>query len=170
MEAQNEPKYDWSRFVKRVNLNTDERTAYRLWATREGLEKWFLRNAIFKRNGREIPPTTELKAGDEYEWYWHGWTDDMVEKGTILEANGRDLLRFSFGKAGEVTIRIKSEQGQLIIELLQEKIPLDEHSLYYFHLGCSTGWVFYLTNMKSILEGGPDLRNRNADLKNVITA
>lgn len=31
------------------------------------------------------------------------------------------------------------------------------------HIGYKTGWTFYLANLKSILEGGIDLRNRNPD-------
>jgi Activator of Hsp90 ATPase homolog 1-like protein len=163
-------QYDWSRFVKRVNIDSDIATLYRSWATRLGLENWFLRKAIFTRAQLMLKPDAELKAGDEYEWYWHGWPDEMVERGKVLEANGRDKFGFSFGKAGNVRISIGKEEGQWLVELAQEAIPLDDHSRYYYHLGCSTGWTFYLTNLKSVLEGGPDLRNRDVNLKNVITA
>jgi hypothetical protein len=37
-------------------------------------------------------------------------------------------------------------------------------------VGCQLGWTFYLTNMKSIAEGGIDLRNRDIDFKNVVNA
>jgi hypothetical protein len=169
-EEKKQPQYDWSRFVKRVNINTDPHKAYQSWATPKGLENWFLRKAVFTRERLMLKPEADLKAGDEYEWYWHGWPDEMVEKGRVLEANGRDRFGFSFGKAGNVTISVKKEQGQLLVELLQEEIPLDDYSRYLYHLGCSTGWVFYMTNLKSVLEGGPDLRNRDVNLKNVITA
>jgi hypothetical protein len=169
-EKKKEPDYDWSRFVKRVNISTDLKTAYQSWATRKGLENWFLRKAIFTRDQLVLKPDVELQAGDEYEWYWHGWPDEMVERGRVLEANGVDKFGFSFGKAGNVTINVKKEQGQWLVELTQEGIPMDEYSRYFFHLGCSTGWVFYMTNLKSVLEGGPDLRNRDMNLKNVITA
>jgi hypothetical protein len=169
-EEKKPPQYDWSRFVKRVNITTDPAMAYFSWATRQGLETWFLRKAIFTREGLVLNPDAELKAGDEYEWYWHGWPDETVEKGRILEANGRDKFKFSFGKAGNVSVSIKKEEGQWLVELLQDEIPLDDYSRSFYHLGCSTGWTFYMTNLKSVLEGGPDLRNRDVNLKNVITA
>jgi hypothetical protein len=33
-----------------------------------------------------------------------------------------------------------------------------------------SGWSFFMVNLKSILENGYDLRNKNEELKNVITA
>jgi hypothetical protein len=30
---------------------------------------------------------------------------------------------------------------------------------------CQLGWTFYLANLKSVIEGGVDLRNKNVDLK-----
>jgi len=163
--------YDWTRFVKRVNINADADAIYKAWATQEGLEKWFLRQATFTtiggtpRGGKEL-----VQVGDTYSWLWHGWGDDTAEHGSILETNGVDQLKFIFGEAGTVTITIKTEQGQTIAELLQENIPGDEKGKTWYHLGCSTGWVFYMANLKSVLEGGIDLRNRNVELKNVITA
>ena len=37
-------------------------------------------------------------------------------------------------------------------------------------MGCLEGWTFYLTNLKSVIEGGLDLRNKNLDIKGVINA
>lgn len=163
--------YDWTRFVKRVNVNADINTVYKCWATQEGLEKWFLREAIFttadgQQRGRHEP----VQPGDKYAWRWHGWDDTTTEYGQISEANGIDSLKFVFGEAGNVTITIKTEQGQTIAELLQENISTDEKGKAWYHLGCSTGWVFYMANLKSVLDGGIDLRNKNVELRNVITA
>jgi hypothetical protein len=40
----------------------------------------------------------------------------------------------------------------------------------HYFIECGSGWSFYLVNLKSILEGGPDLRNKNPDVKHVINA
>ncbi len=40
----------------------------------------------------------------------------------------------------------------------------------YFFIECGKGWTFYMTNLKSILEGGIDLRNKIESVKNVINA
>ncbi|MBI1938679.1 MAG: SRPBCC domain-containing protein [Ignavibacteriales bacterium] len=164
-------KHDWSRFVKRIPINAETKEIYKSWAAPHGLEKWFLRKAEFKDTNKKIlGPNEIIQVGDTYEWYWHGWPDEVVERGTILEANGRDFLKFSFGKAGIVSVAIKNEEGENIVELTQEEIPTDEESKVNFHMGCSEGWAFYLVNLKSILEGGIDLRNKDLRLKRVVNS
>jgi uncharacterized protein YndB with AHSA1/START domain len=163
--------YDWSRLVKRINVRAEEKKVYAALTTPHGLEKWFLRKAIFTdRQGQLRNPLHSVEVGDQYEWYWHGYGDQTVEKGTILENNKADRVGFTFGKAGVVSISLKQEEGELIIELTQEGIPTDEENKVNFHLGCSTGWVFYLTNLKSIAQGGIDLRNKSLSLKHMINS
>lgn len=164
-------KHDWSRFVKRIPINAGTEELYKSWATPHGLEKWFLRKAGFKNNDKKLlNPNEFIQVGDTYEWYWHGWPDEVVERGTILEANGKDFLKFNFGKAGIVSVTIKNEENENIVELIQEEIPTDEESKVNFHMGCSEGWAFYLVNLKSILEGGIDLRNKDLRLKRVVNS
>jgi hypothetical protein len=40
----------------------------------------------------------------------------------------------------------------------------------YFFIECGLGWTFYLANLKSILEGGLDLRNKNPEIQKMINA
>ncbi len=58
----------------------------------------------------------------------------------------------------------------MIVELVQYEIPVDEQGQVYCHNGCTKGRLFYLTNLKSILEDGVDFRNKNAGLKYVINS
>jgi len=140
---------DWSKFVVRVPVYTDAQTT---------------------PDGAVVKPQDYIQTGDKYEWRWHGWSDDVVERGTFLDANGKDFLKFVFGKAGIVSVQIKIEEGAAIVELTQEEIPVDEESKFSFHVGCSTGWTFYLANLKSVLEGGLDLRNKNIKLQKVLNS
>jgi hypothetical protein len=114
--------------------------------------------------------TEFIKNDDTYRWLWFGYGDETEERGTILEANGTDLVKFTFAGTCTVTIAIKQEQGISIVELWQENIPVDDKSKASWHLGCSTGWTFYLANLKSVLEGGLDLRNKNEELKRVVNS
>jgi hypothetical protein len=43
-------------------------------------------------------------------------------------------------------------------------IPQDDYSRQHIRLGCSNGWAFYLHNLKSVYEGGLDLRNKDPKL------
>lgn len=163
--------YDWSRFVTRINVKASTEKLYWCWATREGMEYWFLRMSEYKKPDGSIRVSNEpVQKNDTYAWRWHGWGDETTEYGNILDCNGKDLFKFSFGKAGNCLVTIKTEDTETIVELAQDNIPTDEQGMHYWHLGCKTGWTFYLANLKSLLEGGIDLRNRNENLKNVVNS
>src|SRR4029077_15357171 len=93
--------YDWSKFTRRIPVNAGTQKIYDAWAKPFGLQYWFLRTGRLKtssgngRGGNEY-----IQTGDTYEWAWHGYTDDVQERGAILEANGKDFFKFIFGKAG----------------------------------------------------------------------
>ena len=163
--------YDWSRFTVRINVNAPLDKLYQAWITREGIEYWFLRFSEFKKSDGTLRGNKEpVEKGDTYKWRWHGYPDSVTEEGTILQLNGKDFFKFSFGKAGICSLTIKQEQGETIVEMLQENIPTDEHGMQNYHVGCKNGWTFHFTNMKSIFEGGLDLRNKNEQLQEVINS
>ena len=163
--------YDWSRFSTRINVNAETNDIYAAWTTPGRLEAWFLRLAEFTRPDNTLRGERDaITRGDRYRWLWYGYDDSVVETGTILDANGRDFLRFTFAGSCIVTVTIKKESGETIVELEQQNIPLDETARVNYHIGCITGWTFYLANLKSILEGGIDLRNKNQSVRKVINA
>ncbi len=163
--------YDWSSFKLRIPMNASIEEVYKCWSTSEGLTSWFLREANFQSNEGVARSVDEpVRPGDSYVWKWHGYGDDVKEEGHILSANHKDELSFSFGKAGDVTVSIFTAKDVTLCEVEQTNIPTDEKGKEYYHLGCSKGWLFYLANLKSYLQGGIDLRNRDVDLKDVINS
>lgn len=164
-------EFDWSRFSVRINVKAPIDKLYWCWATKAGIEYWFLRKSDYiKPEGSLYQKDEFVQQGSSYSWYWHGYPDEVVEHGEILDCNGKDHFQFRFGDAGICTIRIYTEQGEQIVELIQAQIPVDEKAKQNWHIGCKTGWTFYLSNLKSLLEGGIDLRNRDEKIQNVITA
>lgn len=152
---------NWSQFTVRIDVNASVEKLYAAWATRAGIESWFLRLSEFKSADGISRGNMELvQKGDIYKWLWHGWPDETVEHGTILDCNGNDFFRFSFGKAGNCTVRIYKEKEETIVEILQDDIPDDETGKHTWHLGCKTGWTYYLANLKSVYQFGTDLRNK----------
>lgn len=164
--------FDWSRFTVRINIKSKSiEQLYRAWATRGGIEYWFLRMSEYSQpNGSLRGDDEPVHKGDTYRWRWFGYNDDVTETGEILDCNGIDFFKFRFGKAGDCSICIYEEQNEMIVELLQDNIPTDDKAKELWHIGCKTGWTFYLANMKSMFEGGIDLRNKNEALQNVISA
>ena len=163
--------FNWSRFTVRINVKATTEKLFWCWATKEGIESWFLRKSDYKNSVGTLRGNNEfVQTGDTYSWWWHGYPDDVAEHGEILDCNGKDFFKFKFGGAGNCTVTIYKEQEENIVELLQDEIPTDDMAKQNWHIGCKTGWTFYLANLKSILEGGIDLRNKNEQLQNMLNA
>src|SRR5687767_11036884 len=98
---------DWSRFVTRINVGAPADEIYNAWATRDGMESWFVRLSEYKdKDGVERAADEEVTVGDTYKWLWFGYDDKAVEHGQILELKKGEYFKFSFGKAGIVTVTI----------------------------------------------------------------
>lgn len=167
------PGYDFTKFVKRITL---QRTIplqkiYAAWTTQEGMESWFLRLAEFSNaNGEKRRPNEPVRTGDTYKWLWFGYDDTTGEVSSVLDTNNKDMFRFGFSGGCIVTVTIKEENNETICELVQQ-MPMDnKEEQQYFYIECGKGWTFYMANLKSVLEGGVDLRNKNAGIGNVINA
>ncbi|HWB61907.1 MAG TPA: SRPBCC domain-containing protein [Chitinophagales bacterium] len=161
--------YDWSRFTKRININAPVEQIYKAWATQAGLESWFLSKAAFNQAERLRSKIEFAQAGDTYQWTWFGY-EDATDTGKVLAANGVNTFSFSFAGECVVTVTIKTESHETIVELTQDNIPTDEKSKVSKNINCQAGWVFYLTNLKAVLESGIDLRNKDESLPNMINA
>ena len=131
---------DWSRFSVRININAPVEMLFNAWTQKAGIEHWFLRLCEFTGpDGKKRREDEAVAKGDLYKWLWHGYPDETVEFGSILETNGRDQLKFSFGKAGNCTVKIHQEKGQTIVQLIQDDIPTDDEGKKNFHCGCMKG-------------------------------
>lgn len=163
--------HDWTQFNIRIDIeDVTIKDIYDCWTSQEGLQQWFLRQADFRsQNGNFRHFREQIQKGDTYKWLWYGWDDETSETGEILSTNGVDQITFSFEKC-EVEVKIYLEEDTTICELTQSKIATDEKSKVNTYMGCRSGWSFFMCNLKSILEGGIDLRNKNENLTNLINA
>lgn len=167
--------YDWCSFEKKIYINASIDRIYTCFANRKGMEEWFLRQCLYyKADGTTLEKEEFAKAGDLYTFIWHGWPDDVFEKGHILQANGEDTFEFTFNGNGsnniKVIVSLSAENDLCCVSLKQYDIPEDEKSKTQWHIGCIEGWLFYLVNLKSVLEGGIDLRNKDLAIQGVINA
>ncbi len=157
---------NWTKFTVTADFNTDARSIYDAWATPAGLESWFLRKAEFYTiMGRLREPEEYILKEDTYAWYWHGFDDGTVEKGQVLEVNNIDFLKFTFTSGTIVSLNIKSSNALTNVEWTQENIKEEPDPSKNLFVQCQTGWTFYLANLKSIVEGGIDLRNKRMDVR-----
>jgi uncharacterized protein YndB with AHSA1/START domain len=152
----------WASFTLITNIDTDDvRSIFEAWATPAGMEKWFLRKADFYTITKRLRLPQELiKKEDTYKWLWYGYSDEAAESGEVLATNEIDLLKFTFTGGSIVTIAIESRKGFTVVKLTQENIPEENDLDKNLYVQCQIGWTFYLANLKSIIEGGVDLRDK----------
>lgn len=161
--------FNWTTFTKRIAVKANLSVIYDAWTKPSEIEKWFLSNAnYYDENTNPIKRESNIKKNNTYEWSWYLY--DIVEKGKITEANGMDFLQFTFAGECLVDIKLSKQNEYVVVELTQKNIPTDDESKQDIRLGCDSGWSFFLVNLKSIYEGGLDLRNKNADLKRMINS
>ncbi len=156
--------FDWTCFTKRYVIKSSVKKLYDAWTIPSKIEGWFLsKTTYYKASGEVADRNSNVVEGDQYEWNWFFY--DGTERGRILKANGKDHLQFNFANNCLVDVQIKDiGEGKVIIELTQSGIPTDDQSKEQIRLGCEGGWAFYLVNLKSIAEGGLDLRNKDTGL------
>ncbi len=167
-------KNDWTEFELGIFIKSRPDDLYALMATAQGLTKWFVRSADFapsdgppkdlKRAKQPPTPSEQLRPESElcrtndrylWEWYYDGGTSG---EGWILEVRPPNRIRFTFGKEMEVDVSIRKQGAWCMLDLRQYKIPDTPRGRWDMHMGCRVAWTFFLTNLKSVAEGGHDLR------------
>lgn len=155
--------FDWTSFTKRIAIKSSLSEIYEAWTVAANLEKWFLERVVFHDvGGKLLENTKPVKSGIRYDWYWY--LDATPMQGEILSANGKDFIQFTFEGSSLVDVKLSTLDEYVIVELRHHNIPQDDNSKQHIRLGCSSGWAFYMHNLKSVYEGGIDLRNKDAKL------
>ena len=164
-------EYDWLVFTKRVTINARKEEIFKAWSTQKGLETFFLQQAFFEsKENRKRAIDETVGIGDSYEWSWYGYPDSLKEYGKIIDLERDKRIAFSFTQSCLVAVEIKSGNGINICELSQSMQPAEEAYRQSLYIECGLGWTFYLANLKSVLEGGIDLRNKDESIQQVINA
>ena len=174
---------DWFGFTQVIHIRTDAVNAWRMLATCDGLERWFLGKAdAWTHDGRQWPREVSLEHGAKLRMTWMcvGACDERGTFSTEEQSEDNDVLRTEapqrirlgwYSGKGWVEFRVSPHlaDGRVTIELEQRMHPSsDFRQLEQAYIGCREGWAFYLTNLKSVLEYGTDLRERTPDRKGII--
>jgi uncharacterized protein YndB with AHSA1/START domain len=158
--------HDWTTFSLRITIKASITEIFDYWIYPEKIEQFFLEKADFVTANNTIRnKKTAIEKGDCYTWKWHG--SSSIATGEVIHNNNNNELVFSFFNC-TVVVKVFEFEGEHMLELTQSNISTDEESKANIHIGCTRGWTFYMTNLKSIIEGGIDLRNRNEKLGDVI--
>ncbi len=140
---------DWSQFTRKIRIKAPIAQVYKAWADLNDISSWFLKSAIL------VDPESDRKVvikGDKVEWRWYNYENPSAIE--IREANSKDLLTFTFGYGMEVRVTLHKEGDFTVLTLTQYNIPTGEESRMNFHVGCRQAWSTWMLNLKSWLEHG----------------
>lgn len=161
--------FDWTQFTRKIAVKAPMNVLYDAWTVPTQIERWFLSDATFYNTSEEkLGKNDPVTSGSRYEWQWYLW--DITETGIVNEVNGTDHIQFTFAGNCIVDVNLQPFEEQTIISLSQKDIPTSDEQKVNVRLGCDRGWSFYLVNLKSIHEGGIDLRNKNPELKPMLNS
>lgn len=148
--------YDWSQFHVRMYYLAPLETVFRCFSTAAGLESFFIRKAVLTApDGTRRGPEEPFQGGDTYHWtYVH----DFAHGGEILEVEPDRLVRFTFGTM-EVAVRFRDVGEATEVDLHQTNCATEDPDRAWQHVNCRSCWIYFLTNLRSVLGGGRDLRD-----------
>jgi len=148
-------QYDWSRFSIVFYFDQPVDVVFAKWATSEGLASFFVKEAMFaSEGGNQRAPTEMAQAGDIYTWRWR---HDAGLEGRVLAVEPDRVIEFTFGDM-RVGITFTEVDGQTELHLVQTGIADSDHGRVMSHLNCRSCWIYFITNLKSVLDQGFDLR------------
>lgn len=157
-----EEKFDFKKFIQRIYIFKSAELVYKMWAMPENIEKWYVKSSIYHTSeGKLRGKEDEIFKDDEYEWIW---MDGAKLNGMFIEADGKENLKFTFGKDVTVSIKLKQKDDRTLVELVQEQDMDEAEMKFNNYMACFPGWEFYLINLKSVCENGHDLRETRPDM------
>ncbi|MFT7685774.1 MAG: hypothetical protein ACI9FB_001119 [Candidatus Azotimanducaceae bacterium] len=148
--------YDWSKFEITFYYDSHITRVFKSWTQAGGLESFFVQRCVYSdsvgniRNEQDRPQT-----GDQYEWQLR---EGRSVRGEILSVIEKQYFSFSFGEMRvEIYFRVLDTKTE--VHLVQSKIPITASGQVFGHLNCRSCWVFFMTNLKSVLSKSLDLRD-----------
>jgi len=152
--------FNWESFKRCIIVSSDIESVYELIATSEGITQWFIGEAIYRTAHGDVRKKNELIEKDD-TYYWKWFHKDLELTGNVIDSNGRDFVKFTFGDAGTVSFSMKDYNDRVLIELIQEVYPGKTYDKFA-HINCYVCWSFFLINLKSVVETEFDLRETEA--------
>jgi len=150
--------YDWSQFHLRMYYLAPRADVFRRFATAAGLESFFIHSARHVApDGTPRAPDEAVRTGDRYQWtYVH----DFAHGGTFEHVEKDRRVRFTFGTMS-VDVEFRDAPGATEVHLHQTGCATEDPDRAWQHLNCRSCWIYFLTNLRSILAGGPDVRDHD---------
>lgn len=148
--------YDWTEFHVHMYYLALRDEVFARFATPAGLASFYIAEATFTAPDGRVRGSDEVcAAGDRYRFrYLH----DFEHDGEVLAVEAGRRVHFTFGPA-EVDISFREVEGATEVALHQTGCPTEDPERAWLHLNCRSCWIYFLTNLRSVLANGTDLRD-----------
>lgn len=150
--------YDWSRFSVHMYYRASLDDVFRAWATPRGLASFFIAQATHVSPDGSPRTADEItRAGDTYTWRW---LHDFSLTGQVLACEPKQHVAYTFGGPMRIDITVTAHDSEQVeVRLEQTGCAREDPDRAWSHLNCRSCWVYFMTNLKSVLEHGIDLRD-----------
>ncbi len=154
--------YDWTQFNVYMDIRAPLEQVFNAWATAAGMESFFAKTMPYRApDDTPRAPTEYAAPGDTYDLAFH---HPFAFSGTVKEVEPPRRFVFGFPDIMLVTIELSTVDHFTRIHLHQGNIPITPDERVMMHMNCRSCWVYYLLNLKSVLEHGHDLRDPERSL------
>lgn len=152
---------DWDRLDLEIDIVAPVDVVAWHWTSSAGLTRWLAIECTFVGlEGDTLAEAEAAESGARFRW---SRTDGTIAEGELVQA-GQGTLAAVFGDGGRIEVRLKARKGKTAVAFRQT-IPGSDFEEYRENL---RSWTFHLTNLKSIVEGGLDLRELEPDREGLV--
>jgi len=156
--------YDWTQFTVHMHYRAPLDRVLAAWTTAEGLSSFFIGSARHEsEDGVERAQGEPSVAGDRYAWdFLHGFHLD----GRLLPCEGDERVAFTFGGGLRVGVSFRERDDAVEVRLHQTGCATEDPARAWQHVNCRSCWIYFMLNLKSVLENGADLRDHQHPVRN----
>lgn len=157
----------YEEFTRKIRIDAPREIVMQYWLMPGLVQLWFVPECVYANaEGIARAENGLAEVGDRYKWTW---VDGTTDAGTIRQVDfPRKFVAGWFNDTCEIQVEAEIEDEGTILSLTQRNTQESEEERMAAYWDCSMGWAFYLVNLKSVLEGGIDLRETNPDIKGLV--
>lgn len=149
----------WKQLQRKVYIEATPDEVFEAVATGAGLIQWLAARVVFLAGDRALPGDTLPGAGNTFSWAWYSTGEGRA--GRISSLSRNEYINFSFPDEKQAfSFHLEQWGERTLVTLTQQHTSTSEAKNRRAYLEGLASWTFFLANLKSVLEGGPDLRER----------
>ncbi|MBK8981104.1 MAG: SRPBCC domain-containing protein [Ignavibacteria bacterium] len=156
-----EKNFSSEEFSHGILLKATPEEVFGYLSTGTGISKWFIGSANYFYDAKSIRLGNEsAEKGDSFLWKW--LNKDLELKGLVTGSVKDKSFGFTFGPSFLVDMNLSESDKRTKLTLTQ-KYQDSAVKNEFAYINCCVCWVFFLTNLKSVIENNIDLRETEAD-------